>query len=112
MTRNERRKAAKKRLEAKQERFLGRVEAQRLENVRAIVKSNLNSPKPERSHLRSCLAGVDGQTHNGYVCRPAKGSVDTRAKSISRSMAQPKPVWQSYQIVGMDKALDSLNKAR
>lgn len=83
MTRNERRKAAKSRLAAKQERFLGRVEAQRLENVREIVKSNLNSPKPERSHLHSCLAGMQGQSHRPYICRAGGQMVRQRAMALA-----------------------------
>lgn len=98
MTRNERRKAAKKRLEAKQERFLGRVEAQRLENVREIVKSNLNSPI-ERSGLsldktgalsggygyglRSCLSGMKEQSHRPYICRAGGQMNRSRAMALA-----------------------------
>jgi len=83
MTRNERRKAAKSRLAAKQERFLGRVEAQRLETNRAIVKSNLNSPKPERSTLHSCLSSMAEQSHRAYICRAGGQMVRSRAMALA-----------------------------
>lgn len=83
MTRNERRKATKLRLAAKQERFLGRVSAQRLENVREIVKSNLASPIVRDFPIKSCLQGMSGMSHRGYVCRAGGQMVRSRAMALA-----------------------------
>lgn len=126
MTRNERRKAAKVRLAAKQERFLGRVEAQRLETVRAAVRHNMKAPAgcvfryvadgkeivsstiwyqpirriavPLGNGLHSCLAGMSGQSHRGYICRAGGQMNRGRAMALAvkpankRSDRYAKPV--------------------
>lgn len=82
MTRNQRRKAARERLLRKQERIaraeLGRQQDER----RAIVQRNLSEPrKREYGNIRSCLGGIEGQSHRGYVCR-ATGAMP-RATAIA-----------------------------
>lgn len=84
LTRNERRKAAQARLKAKQERFLARVEAQRLENVRDVVLTNLRSPI-ERNYFPQSINGkLADKSHRGYVCqniaRPRLFGVDDRGR--------------------------------
>lgn len=83
MTRNERRKAAKARLKAKQERFEARIEAQRLENVRTIVQRNLRSPIERNFYPKtSCIADMAGNSHRAYICRASGGMPRQRALAL------------------------------
>lgn len=72
-TRNQRRKAAKVRLAAKTERIAKASIAAEQQARRDIVLANLNAPKARTYPVRSCLAGISGMSHRGYVCR-ASGS--------------------------------------
>lgn len=82
MTRNERRKSAKQRLELKSAR-IAKAELARLNNGnRAIVKANLASPIVVETHIRSCLANLADQSHRGYVCRAGGGMDRRRAMAL------------------------------
>lgn len=78
-SRNERRKAAQARLLAKNERFLARVEACRVQTIKAVVRENMSNRKPERNYYpQSCLANMQGSSHRAYICR-ASGAMSKRS---------------------------------
>ena len=85
LTRNQRRKAAREKRLAKAVRISNAANVQAIEARKAIVSRNLNSPR-ERNYyasVRSCLDGIAGTSHRGYVCqnlsRPKfHGSIDDR----------------------------------
>lgn len=71
LSRNERRKLAKHRAVEKSTRIANASEAARLQANRKIVQANLSSPIERIYPVRSCLDGIDGMSHRGYVCRAA-----------------------------------------
>ncbi len=83
LTRNQRRKMARQRTLAKAVRVANAIETTQREARQAIVAANLNSPRPRNigwSKVRSCLDGIAGNSHRGYVCqnekRPSLLSID------------------------------------
>lgn len=83
LTRNQRRKMARERQLAKAIRVSNAIETREREARQAIVNANLNSPRPRNtgwSKVRSCLDGIAGNSHRGYVCqnekRPSLLSID------------------------------------
>lgn len=94
-TRNERRKAARDRLAAKQQRFLNRVEAARLENNRAIVADNMSKPVERNYYPSSNMGGFEGKSHRGYVSG-ASGSMSKRATIAVMSKAANKRSIDTY----------------
>lgn len=83
MTRNERRKAAKARLNAKLERIAKAELGRQADERRAIVKRNLASPI-ERNYYpaRSCIAEMQGASHRAYICRASGGMPRQRALAL------------------------------
>lgn len=85
LTRNQRRKAAREKQLAKAVRISNAAETVARNERNAIVASNLSKPR-ERNYyasVRSCLDGIAGKSHRGYVCqnlsRPKfHGSIDDR----------------------------------
>lgn len=108
-SRNERRKAAKVRLAAKQERFIGRVMAARLEENRAIVRDNLSTPvarKPltivkgevtggDGYYPASNMGAFAGRSHRGYVSA-ASGSMSKRSTLQVMSKVTNKVSFDNY----------------
>lgn len=88
LSRHQRRKIARQRQLAKAVRVHNAIQAREREARQAIVRDNLNSPRPNRfvdgrGLYRSCLADIGGQSHRGYVCQNASrpsfsGSIDDR----------------------------------
>lgn len=85
MTRNQRRKAARERLQAKQERFLARVAAARLEDVRNVVIENMGKPVERNFYPQSSMSEMQGQSHRGYICRASGGMPRGRAMALKAS---------------------------
>jgi hypothetical protein len=84
LTRNQRRKMARERQLAKAVRVANAIETRERE-ARQAIAANLNSPRPRNigwSKVRSCLDGIAGSSHRGYVCqnekRPSLLSIDDR----------------------------------
>lgn len=72
LTRNQRRKAAREKQLAKAVRISNAAQTTQREARQAIVNANLNSPrKPDvgAGLYRSCLNGIAGTSHRGYVCQ-------------------------------------------
>lgn len=72
LTRNMRRKLARQRQLAKAIRVANAIETRERDARNAIVAANLNSPRPRNigwSKVRSCLDGIAGSSHRGYVCQ-------------------------------------------
>ena len=85
LTRNMRRKMARERQLAKAIRVSNAIETRERDERQAIVNRNLSSPRPRNigwSKVRSCLDGIAGNSHRGYVCqnekRPSLLSIDDR----------------------------------
>ena len=83
LTRNQRRKMARERQLAKAVRVSNANETRERDARNTIVAANLNSPRPRNigwSKVRSCLDGIAGSSHRGYVCqnekRPSLLSID------------------------------------
>ena len=83
LTRNQRRKMARERQLAKAVRVSNAIKTRERDARNAIVAANLNSPRPRNigwSKVRSCLDGIAGNSHRGYVCqnekRPSLLSID------------------------------------
>ncbi len=69
MTRNQRRKASAAKQAAKDANVIEAFKAQQRD---AIIRRNLAS-KPERNYYpKSCLDGIQGQSHRAYVCSAIK----------------------------------------
>lgn len=71
-TRNERRKATKQRLMAKTIRIARASLACDADVRRDKTISNLSTARPRADgfkRVRSCLNGLEGKSHRGYVCR-------------------------------------------
>lgn len=86
LTRNQRRKLARQRQMAKAVRITNANETRERDARNAIVAANLNSPRQRNYYasVRSCLDGIAGQSHRGYVCqnekRPLLLSLDDRGR--------------------------------
>ena len=84
LTRNMRRKLARQRALAKAVRIVNANETRERVARQAIVNANLNSPRQRNYYasVRSCLDGLAGTSHRGYVCqnekRPRLLSIDDR----------------------------------
>lgn len=86
LTRNMRRKLARQRALAKAVRVTNANETRERDERQAIVNRNLNSPRQRNYYasVRSCLDGLAGTSHRGYVCqnekRPSLLSIDDRGR--------------------------------
>lgn len=84
MTRNERRKAAKARFEAKWVRQSKAKLARGRQAMKDVIHANLQT-KPERNfYPESSMSVMAGQSHRGYVCR-ASGNISKQG-ALSLSM--------------------------
>ena len=94
-SRNERRKAARDRLVKKQERFIARVEAQRLENNRSIVADNMSKPMERNFYPGSNMGAFAGKSHRGYVSA-ASGSMSKRSTQAVMMKSANKRTFDNY----------------
>lgn len=79
LSRNARRAVAKQRAEARFDRLVKRAKAHREAEKRAIVIRNTMNRPSRNYYPQSCLAGIEGLSHRGYVCTNA-----TRANMTGR----------------------------
>jgi len=81
-SRNDRRRAAKARLLAKSERVARAELGRQADERQAIVDRNMASPPVRNYYPQSCLAGVEGMSHRGYVCRASGGMARRQALAL------------------------------
>lgn len=90
LSRHQRRKIARQRQLAKAVRVYNAIQTREREARQAIVRDNLNSPKPSRfadgrGLYRSCLAGIEATSHKGLLASP-----NSKTDIVSRNEARPR----------------------